>query len=103
MHRRSSLDKQNGTLVKKCSTVQCILSTLTLFSLPHLVIYCVKLGEEDAIDGTRVTLLRVVDEGSSWSTASLPTRASPTNRTRSGEFTLISCTERGGWREREGP
>ena len=31
---------------------------------------------------------------SSWSTASLPTRASPTNSTRSGEFTLISCTER---------
>ena len=33
---------------------------------------------------------------SSWSTASLPTRASPTNSTRSGEFTLISCTERRG-------
>ena len=40
---------------------------------------------------------------SSWSTASLPTRASPTNSTRSGEFTLISCTERRGGREgREG-
>ena len=28
----------------------------------------------------------------SWSTASLPTRASPTNSTRSGLFTRISCT-----------
>ena len=27
----------------------------------------------------------------SWATASLPTRASPTNRTKSGEFTRISC------------
>ena len=29
----------------------------------------------------------------SWSTASFPTSASPTNSTRSGWFTLISCKE----------
>ena len=61
----------------------------TQLSLPHLVIYCVKLGEEDAINGTRVTLLGVVDEG----LVEVQQLVYCLNSTRSGEFTLISCTD----------
>ena len=61
----------------------------TLLSLPHLVIYSVKLGEEDAINGMRVTLLGVVNEG----LVEVQQLVYCLHSTRSGEFILISCTD----------
>ena len=48
----------------------------------------------------RVTHYRAWLKWSSWSTASLPTSASPINDTRSGEWTLISWRGGGGGGEK---